>query len=73
MAVSPTALGTNAGVDRARRDLALFREDIFELVLTERSMRELYDAIDRLIEELGYESAHFFDPSRVLFSTNMTM
>lgn len=53
-------------LDRARDDLRAFRSLILTAVRAERSMRDVYDEVDRLLLDLGYDNCHAAYPFHVL-------
>jgi Xaa-Pro aminopeptidase len=60
------ALGDNPTMERAKRDLLVWRQLILERVQAGATMRSIYRELDGELERLGYESAHVHYPSRVL-------
>ncbi len=60
------AFGEHPAVDKARYDLKEFRTLILEEVLKEKSISEIYESVNRLIRELGYENCHALYPAGVL-------
>jgi Xaa-Pro aminopeptidase len=53
-------------LDRARDDLKPFRSLILSQVRAERSMRDIYEEVDRLLLGLGYRNCHAAYPFHVL-------
>lgn len=60
------SLGDNPTLTAAMIHLRDIRVLILEQVRAERTMTEIYAAVDRALEDMGYESAHAMYPSRVL-------
>lgn len=60
------AQGDSLALTRALNDLGVIRDLVLDEVRAERTMKQVYRAVDAAIEEMGYESAHALYPSRVL-------
>ncbi|HUH02132.1 MAG TPA: M24 family metallopeptidase [Kofleriaceae bacterium] len=60
------AHGDSLALTRAINDLGIIRDLVLDEVRAERTMKQVYQAVDAAIEEMGYESAHALYPSRVL-------
>jgi len=59
-------LGANADFDRIITDLAEYRGLILDLVRQRTHLREVYQAVDRLIAQQGYENRHKVYPGQVI-------
>jgi Xaa-Pro aminopeptidase len=60
------ALGGNPALDRAMACLREIRVEVLRLVRAERTMREIYEAVDTIAAASGYENAHRSYPAGVL-------
>ena len=60
------ALGQNRVQMQLKEDLLAIRQLILAAVRAEKSLREIYDDVDDVIEDLGYENCHQRYPLRVL-------
>lgn len=60
------AFGENPQVEKALMDLEIFRTEILNLVLAEKTMSEIYLHSNRIIQELGYVNCHALYPQGVL-------
>jgi Xaa-Pro aminopeptidase len=58
--------GNHPALARTMDDLGLIRDLVLAEVRAERTMQEVYRAVDAALAEMGYESAHALYPSRVL-------
>ncbi|MEM7184406.1 MAG: M24 family metallopeptidase [Spirochaetota bacterium] len=60
------AFGDNPEVDKAIMDLEIFRIEILEMVLAEKTLGEIYRRTDAILEEMGYRNCHTIYPSGLL-------
>jgi len=60
------ALGTNAISEQIQDDLAAHRELIVELARERRTLRAIYQEVDRLAARQGFENRHRAYPGRVI-------
>lgn len=60
------AFGENSLVDKVILDLEVFRNEILKMVLAENSMAEIYQKVNSIIHEMGYENCHTLYPQGVL-------
>lgn len=60
------SFGDNPTMDQARVDLQRFRTEILDWIRAGYTMAQVYQAVDSLLAELGYECSHRLYPSHVL-------
>ena len=60
------AFGDNPEVDKAIMDLEIFRTEILDMVLAEKTLGEIYRRTDVILEDMGYRNCHTIYPSGLL-------
>ncbi len=60
------AFGDNPAVEKARRDLKSFRQTIWQLATLRSPIKDIYQAVETQLAQLGYQNCHALYPLGVL-------